>query len=142
MPKSSTVDVRPGSKYASGLLGALWQMAPLNSFLFQYLRQNQFFIRSQNENIVSKNESIALNNISTYKYFCKINILPIRMRHNFFFGRSFSLCKKVEVVFSFSPLVTRKDQSKFSFLCHVSRHQNKKIKIKVGMAGTEFRNFQ
>ena len=104
-------------------------MATLNSFLFQYLRQNQFFIRSQNENIVSKNESIALNNISTYKYFCKINILPIRMRHNFFFGRSFSLCKKVEVVFSFSPLVTRKDQSKFSFLCHVSRHQ------------TEFRNF-
>ena len=40
--KRSIVDVRLGSKYASGSLGAPYEMTPLNSFLLQYLRQNQF----------------------------------------------------------------------------------------------------
>ena len=45
--KGSIADVRLGSRYASGLLGAPYEMIPLNSFLLTYLHQNQFVFRFQ-----------------------------------------------------------------------------------------------
>ena len=63
----------------------------------------------------------------------------MHVRQNFYFARSFSPRKTVEVVYTLSPLVTGKKRLNFSFLWHFSRHQNKKIKTKFRIAGTEVR---
>ena len=42
LQKHSHTDVWLSSKYSSGSLDALWKMVPLNSFILQYLRHNQF----------------------------------------------------------------------------------------------------
>ena len=63
----------------------------------------------------------------------------MHIRQNFHFVRIFSPSKKVEVVYNLSPLVTEKSQLNFSFLWHLACHENKKIKTKFRIAGTEFR---
>ena len=58
---------------------------------------------------------------------------------NFHFARIFSPRKKVEVVYTLSPLVTRKKQLKLLVSLAFALHQNKqkKIKTKFRIAGTE-----
>lgn len=54
----------------------------------------------------------------------------MRIRHNSHFGRIFPLCKTSSGCFSFSPLVTAKNQSSFPFLQHLSCDKNKIKKSK------------
>ena len=64
----------------------------------------------------------------------------MHVRQNFYFAKSFSPRKTVEVVYTLSPLVTGKKRLNFSFLSHFSRHQNKKkIETQFRIAGTEVR---
>ena len=62
----------------------------------------------------------------------------MRIGQNFHSARLFSPRKKVKVIYTLSPLVTRKNQLNLSFLWYLSRHQNKtKIKKKFRIVGTE-----
>ena len=111
-----------GFKYTSGSSVAPYEMTPLNSFLLQYLRQNHFVFCFQKW----KHCTFALK-----IFFRKNKLLHMHIRQNFHFARIFSPRKKVEVVYTLSPLVTGKKQLNFSFLWYLSRHQNKKKQNKV-----------
>ena len=55
----------------------------------------------------------------------------MHIQQNFHFARLFSSRKKVEVVYTLSPLVTGKSQLNFPLPWHLPRHPNKKNQNKV-----------
>ena len=61
----------------------------------------------------------------------KNSLLGMHVRQNFHLARIFSRRKKVEVLYTLSPLVTGKKQLNFSFLWHFLRYQNKENQKKV-----------
>ena len=74
--KSSIADVWLGSKYASDLLDALSKVAPLNSFVLQYLHHTQSVICFQKWKHFT--EKILIANFTRYTLICRYHLHNVK----------------------------------------------------------------